>query len=99
MQVCACMNDTKQRILEAAILIFARDGVSGATTREIARVAKVNEVTLFRHFKNKEELLRQVILQCSNRYENLFSGAPFETQADLQRTVQTFAKVYAKMLL
>jgi AcrR family transcriptional regulator len=93
------MKNTSLRILEAAIKIFARDGVSGATTREIARAAKVNEVTLFRHFQNKDELLRQVVLQCSKRSEHVFAEAPFETQDDLRRTVQNFATVFSRMLL
>jgi AcrR family transcriptional regulator len=49
---------TKRRILAAAELVFSRDGFQGATTREIAREAGVNEVTLFRHFNNREQLLR-----------------------------------------
>jgi AcrR family transcriptional regulator len=93
------MKNTGERILEAAIRVFGRDGVSGATTREIARSARVNEVTLFRHFKNKDELLRQVILHCSKRYEHVFTQAPFETEADLRRTVQNFATLFASMLL
>jgi len=99
MQVCTCMKDTSQRILEAATRIFAREGVSGATTREIARVAKVNEVTLFRHFKNKEELLRQVVCNYSKNFENVFADASFESQADMRRTVQSFVLSYSKMLL
>ena len=92
------MKDTRQRILDAAIRIFGRDGVSGATTREIAREAKVNEVTLFRHFKNKDELLRQVILQSSKRFEHVFAEASFETPDDLRRTLKTYAGIYVKML-
>ncbi len=92
------MKKTDQRILEAAIRVFARDGVSGATTREIARRAKVNEVTLFRHFKNKNELLRQVIIQCSQRCSHVFNEAPFETKADLRQTVTTYAEAYVQML-
>jgi AcrR family transcriptional regulator len=46
------MKGTEEKILLAATRVFARQGVSGATTREIARRARVNEVTLFRHFKN-----------------------------------------------
>src|SRR5271168_2929937 len=99
MQVCTYMIDTRQRILDAAMRIFARDGVTGATTREIARLAKVNEVTLFRYFKNKNELLRQVILQNCKRNEHVFAEAPIETQADLRRTVETYATGYARMLL
>src|SRR5277367_2271659 len=49
---------TKKRILAAAELVFARDGFQGATTREIAREAGVNEVTLFRHFSSREQLLQ-----------------------------------------
>lgn len=41
---------TRTRLIEAGSQVFASLGVQGATTREIARVAGVNEVTLFRHF-------------------------------------------------
>ena len=92
------MKNTDEKILDAATRIFAKEGVSGATTRKIAQAAGVNEVTLFRHFKTKDELLRQVVLQCSKRFEHVFSEASFETKADLHRTIQTFATDYAKML-
>ena len=54
---------TRARLLKAATQVFATAGVTGATTREIARVAGVNEVTLFRHFQSKEQLLTAVIQQ------------------------------------
>jgi AcrR family transcriptional regulator len=98
MQVFTYMVDTGQRILEAATRIFARDGVSGATTREIARLAKVNEVTLFRYFKNKNELLRQVILQKCRKYEHVFAEAPFATADDLRRTVEAYARIHVRIL-
>jgi AcrR family transcriptional regulator len=55
------VDATRERLLDAAAETFARDGIRGATTREIARKAEVNEVTLFRHFKSKEQLLRAVL--------------------------------------
>lgn len=51
----------RQRLLEAAARVFARDGLSGATTRAIAREAGVNEVTLFRLFQSKDRLLAAVV--------------------------------------
>lgn len=54
-------DQTRERLLDAAAETFSRDGIQGATTREIARRAGVNEVTLFRHFKSKEQLLRAVL--------------------------------------
>jgi AcrR family transcriptional regulator len=48
---------TEDRILNAALRVFAEVGFRGATTRRIAEEAGVNEVTLFRRFRTKEELL------------------------------------------
>ncbi len=45
------------RLLDAASEVFAEEGFRGATTRKIAARARVNEVTLFRHFASKEDLL------------------------------------------
>lgn len=48
-------------ILEAARDLFSKKGFKAVTTRELAKKANVNEVTIFRHFKNKENLFEQVI--------------------------------------
>jgi AcrR family transcriptional regulator len=45
-----------ERILEAAVHLFALQGYHGTSTREIARRAEVSENTLFRHFARKEDL-------------------------------------------
>jgi AcrR family transcriptional regulator len=54
-------EETRERILEAAALLFAEKGYARATTREMASAAGVNEVTLFRHFGNKQNLFHAVI--------------------------------------
>ncbi|MBW4539103.1 MAG: TetR/AcrR family transcriptional regulator [Myxacorys chilensis ATA2-1-KO14] len=58
-------EQTRDRLLDAALKVFAQAGITGATTREIARVAGVNEVTLFRHFQSKEQLLEAVVQHVS----------------------------------
>jgi AcrR family transcriptional regulator len=92
------MKNTEQRILDAAMRVFGRDGVSGATTREIARVARVNEVTLFRHFRNKNELLRQMVLCSAKQYDHVFAAASVKSRADLRKTVRAFVEAYMKKL-
>jgi AcrR family transcriptional regulator len=52
---------TRQRLIQAALELFVSQGVSNTTTRQIANLADVNEVTLFRHFGNKYGLLLAVI--------------------------------------
>lgn len=54
-------DDTRRRILAAAAELFSERGYAGTTTREIARAAGVNEVTIFRHFETKHNLLSEVI--------------------------------------
>jgi AcrR family transcriptional regulator len=53
--------DIQDRILSAAAQLFSEVGSRGATTRRIAERAGVNEVTLFRHFGTKDNLITQAI--------------------------------------
>ncbi|PMP93580.1 MAG: TetR/AcrR family transcriptional regulator [Thermodesulfobacterium geofontis] len=52
---------TKERILNTALKLFSQKGYLGATTKEIAKEAKIAEVTLFRYFPSKEVLFEEVI--------------------------------------
>lgn len=54
-------NDTGRAIIDAARKLFGEKGYKGVTTREIARIAGINEVTLFRHFGTKENLFDAVL--------------------------------------
>ncbi len=54
-------NSTRQRLINAALKLFASQGVTKTTTKQIAESAQVNEVTLFRHFGHKHGLLLAVI--------------------------------------
>ncbi len=51
---------TRERIVVAAREVMGRKGKRGATTREIAEMAGVNEATIFRHFGNKEGIVAAV---------------------------------------
>lgn len=53
--------EIKNRILAAAARVYSQHGFRGATTRLIAAEAGVNEVTLFRTFGSKAELLQEML--------------------------------------
>jgi AcrR family transcriptional regulator len=52
---------TRQRILEAALLVFSRDGIMAAKTADIAKEAAVSHGNVFAHFGNQEALISAVI--------------------------------------
>ena len=54
-------EEIRHRILDAAERVYAQHGFRGATTRLIATEADVNEVTLFRTFGSKAQLLQEML--------------------------------------
>jgi AcrR family transcriptional regulator len=64
------MSSTRERLMQAALELFTTQGVTNTTTRQIAELAEVNEVTLFRQFGNKHGLLL-ALFEESDRFTNL----------------------------
>jgi AcrR family transcriptional regulator len=52
---------TRDRILDAAAELMRTRGIVRATTKEIARSAGFSEATLYKHFRDKEDLLLRVL--------------------------------------
>lgn len=88
---------TRARLIEAATEVFSTAGLSGATTREIARVAGVNEVTLFRHFHTKEQLLAAVIQQATSLQAEALAHHDEWTQ-NLHIDLMHYAKLCTTMM-
>lgn len=98
MKTASAPTDTRQRLLDAAARVFARDGLTGATTRAIAQEAGVNEVTLFRHFQTKDRLLAAVVGENfgSKDTEN---RVPLPSPTDnLRADLIAYSRCYEKLL-
>ena len=52
---------TREKILDAALKVFSSRGYHDATVEEIAREAEVGKGTVYRYFRSKESLYRQMI--------------------------------------
>lgn len=89
--------ETRDRLLKAAIEVFSTEGYVGATTREIARAADVSEVTLFRHFQSKEQLLSAVAQYITALRNEAFTHQD-EWTYDLRRDLLHYAKLHDDML-
>lgn len=96
-QASACLRNneqveaTRERLLEAANRLFLEAGSRGATTRRIAREAGVNEVTLFRHFAGKEELLSAAVEHGAEQgIRRLAAGTLPAEPGDVRGELRTF---------
>ena len=86
-------KSTKDRLIEAALDLFAEKGVTETTTKAVAERAQVNEVTLFRKFGNKHRLMLAVI-EDSAIFAKLVHN--LVNSAGDRPTVAEFIKVYAR---
>jgi len=57
-------TDVPARIIRASVALFSRQGYHGTSTRDIARLADISEVTLFRYFERKEDLFWAALAFC-----------------------------------
>ena len=55
-------NDVALRILKAAEVLMAKDGVQHLSTHKIAKQAGVSVGTIYLYFKDKEDMLHQLVL-------------------------------------
>lgn len=86
-------EDRKHQILQVATDLFANRGYEGATTREIAKRAKVNEAIIFRHFPTKEDLYWAVIeRKCEVNAGRNIMVSTLEAGTDVRTTLVTLAE-------
>ncbi|MCF7944862.1 MAG: TetR/AcrR family transcriptional regulator [Spirochaetia bacterium] len=60
---------TREAVLQAAIRLFAENGVKGTPIRRIAREAGINEASLYNHFSGKADLFDVVVQQFRKELE------------------------------
>ena len=54
-------GDTKEKILEAALALFARSGYMGTSMSDIARQLGITKAALYRHYTSKQEILDSIV--------------------------------------
>lgn len=72
---------TRQHLLDAALEVFWRDGVTRASLQAIAQEAGVTRGALYWHFKNKEDLFETLFEQ---QYADFFAAFNDQTLRDNQ---------------
>lgn len=79
-------EERRQQIAEAALRIISGKGVHRLTAQELGREVGIADGTIFRHFKDKAEIVRAAIAHLEGV---LFTGFPPEADDPLKR-LETF---------
>ncbi len=68
------MSSTKQKIVEAAVLLFNEKGVNNITLRDIAEQLGISTGNLAYHYKNKDFIIEEAFRQMEEERESILSG-------------------------
>lgn len=85
-----------QDVYAAALRVVAERGYAGATTKALAEVAGINEVTLFRKYGSKSELVVLALTQGAFHFAEKDVAYSGDLEADLIRAAGTFASMLKK---
>ena len=89
-------GDVEQRILTAFSQLLIHNGYQRTTTKKIAQVARVNESTLFRHFKDKHGILQQLISEYQNDIKLI--GKNYQLVGDLDKDIMNFSVIFQNFI-
>ena len=68
-------NDTKERILAAALEMFSRNGYAGTNIRELTASLGLVKSSMYKHFASKEEIWNTLLDEMIAYYDERF-GSP-----------------------
>ena len=87
------MDETSQKIIDATMSLIRDKGYVATTTKDIARLAEVNECTLFRKFESKKDIVLQGVAQekwRANVTPELFQNVQWELEPDLEMFMNAY---------
>ncbi|MEM4408736.1 MAG: TetR/AcrR family transcriptional regulator [Candidatus Caldarchaeum sp.] len=75
MKVKRARGYSKSTISRAALNLFVEKGIKATTTREIAARAGISEATIYKHYRSKEDLARELFV----KYTDMLRAKLLET--------------------
>ena len=69
-------QETRRRVFEAALSVFRRDGVSGASVEEIARLAGVSRGTFYFHYPTRQDVLVELLVRAEADFVDAIEETP-----------------------
>ncbi|TDC59565.1 TetR/AcrR family transcriptional regulator [Actinomadura sp. GC306] len=84
------MDETRASVLDAAYEQFSRMGIQRSTMEDVARLAGVSRITVYRRFVTKDALVEQVVRREFRRYFDRFLTEIKQAETAADRVVLGF---------
>lgn len=88
--------DSRGAILNAARTVFARSGYEGASTREVAEIARVNNAMIYYHFRDKEALYRAVLAHSFSALDRIWEHEIFSGSASVHEKIEKYVEEFIR---
>lgn len=100
-QQCEAMRaDMRERILQASLLYFARNGFAGVRMSDLAKSIGIGQGTVYLYFDSKEVLFREVRELIDNKKDvdelRLLSKLPVSAKRKIHRLTETVVRRLAE---
>jgi AcrR family transcriptional regulator len=82
----------REEIFNAAISLFSEKGYHDVTMQEIAKRAEFSVGTLYKFFRNKEDLYRALMLEQADKFHNTLLKAISEDEDEIEK-LRNYVKV------
>ena len=89
-------QDSRAAILKAARTVFAHRGFVGASIREVAEVAQVNNAMIYYHFKDKLELYRAVLGDSFTAFDRIWEHKIFSSSATTRAKIKKYIEEFIR---
>ena len=85
-------GDTKERILETALTLFAQSGYLGTSMHDIAKELGITKGALYKHYASKQEILDAIVKSTTAQYEADTDKIHIHVQ-NVQRDIPVFTEI------
>lgn len=84
--------DTKQKILDVALTLFAEKGYGNVYVGQIAEGVGIKAPSLYKHYKSKQDIFDAILEEMHNRYNNQTSllninGNDFQSDSQFYKNI------------
>ena len=96
----ALVNLTKRQneIVEKSIELISKNGIQGLTIKNLSREIGISEPAIYRHFKNKSEILKTLLMLFKLQIENTFLKL-YKSEVETKDKIEIFFNIHIEKFL